>query len=895
MGNPTGKTLLLVDGYSLIFRGFHALPLLSVKGTYTNAIHGFFSMLLKTITQYQPDYLCVMLDAHAPTFRHTLYADYKGTRKPMPEELRPQLPLLREMLTAMQITHMDMAGYEADDLLGTAARIANEQGVHAYILTGDRDSLQLVSTHTNVILTKSGINENWLLTPETMIEKFSYLPHQVIDMKGLMGDSSDNIPGIAGVGEKTALKLLAQYGTMDEVLSHAEEIKGKLGEKVRASIDLAKLSRELGTILCTAPIDFQADSCTFSHIKDGVPLLRKYGLNRIVQMLTNLDAPIPAPTVARQTAAKRAGGEESIVLDTAPTSEDEALFPPLMPVQNDITLTEETAIRQAMDDLLSTKPAYLVLSQDDDEVSFLTTEGVLYHLPIMRDLTGMGLFEDHIYASLAPILASVPLVVHGAKAFYTQLWRYGLPMPTVLWDTMLAAYLLHTAQKSYDFDNSLQTEYAQAPMQSGAKAVLLHAMWQRQTMRLEARKMTALYQDMELPLARVLFEMEREGFLIDKQVLKDLGQTFLTEITECKEQVYALTGVSDFNLNSPKQLGEVLFERLSLPAKKKNKSGTYSTDAEVLESLAPYHPSIEPLLRYRKLSKLQSTYVEGLQKLSGGDGRIHTTFDQTATVTGRISSLEPNLQNIPIRSEEGREIRRAFVAKEGYVLVDADYSQIELRVLAHLSGDEAMCDAFRKEQDIHTRTAAEIHGVPMDEVTPEMRRSAKATNFGIVYGISGFGLARNAGISRKDADTFIATYFERYPAVRAFMDDCVSKGHQTGFAQTMFGRRRTLYELQSKNHNVRAFGERAAMNTPVQGAAADIIKLAMVKVQNRLQSEGLQSKLILQVHDELVIEAPQNEVNHVVSLLKETMENAATLRIPLKADVHVGINWDDAH
>ena len=495
--------------------------------------------------------------------------------------------------------------------------------------------------------------------------------------------------------------------------------------------------------------------------------------------------------------------------------------------------------------------------------------------------------------STPPFRTCLPLIVHGAKALMHALSRYRLPLPAVRRDTMLAAYLLHTAQKDYSLPMSLVAEYGQAP--EAPTAYDVYALSLRQDARLERRGLVSLLTEMEQPLTRVLFGMEREGFLVDERVLSELSAWYTREIEECREAVYTLTGVRDFNLNSPKQLGEVLFDKLGLPAPQKKSQRGYSTTAEVLENLAPYHPAIEPLLRYRKMAKLQSTYIEGLQKLRGRDGRVRTTFDQTATVTGRISSLEPNLQNIPVRTEEGREIRRAFVAGEGNVLLDADYSQIELRVLAHMSGDSAMCDAFLRGQDIHTRTAAEIHGVAMEDVTPDMRRAAKAINFGIVYGISGFGLARNAHISRRDADRFIRLYFERYPGVRAFMDACVEKGRALGYAETLFGRRRELFELASANRNVRSFGERAAMNTPVQGTAADIIKLAMVRVAQGLEDGGYRARLILQVHDELVVECPLNEADEVAALLRRTMEGVVALKVPLVAEVTRGKDWDEAH
>lgn len=907
MNEQAMPTVLLVDGYSLIYRGFHALPLLSSPdGAYTNAVHGFFSMLIRALSEYRPSYLCVMLDMHAPTFRHTLYEEYKGTRKPMPEELRPQIPLMRELLSAMRVHVCELEGYEADDLLGTAARMANERGVHAYILTGDRDSLQLVGGETEVILTKTGISESLLLDADGVRETFGYTPEQVPDMKGLMGDSSDNIPGIAGVGEKTALKLISQYGTLESVLAHAGEVKGKLGEKLRAGREIALLSRDLGAIRRNAPLQLDFEACGWSGMDQGIPLLRQYGLNRLAQSITSLlegeGEAAPKPAETRATAAsRRAAGKGTPSSPKGASAvmrvESEQDLPAPPPLAGEATLTEAGAIAAEAARLAARRPAWAALCESDAEITLLSEDSRLWHMPLLRDLTGVGLYDDQIFSALQPVLAQVPLIVHGAKALYGALDRFRLPQPVVSRDTMLGAYLLHTAQRGYSLPVSLAAEYGPTPedVSKNPTAYDVYGLSLRQEARLKARGMTSLLTDVEQPLTRVLYSMEREGFMVDEGVLAELSALFTAEIEECRQAVYNLTETPDFNLNSPRQLGDVLFKKLGLPAQKKNKQGGYSTDAEVLEGLAPYHPAIEPLLRYRKLSKLQSTYVEGLLKLRGGDGRVHTTFDQTATVTGRISSLEPNLQNIPIRTDEGREIRRAFVAGEGNVLLDADYSQIELRVLAHMSADPAMCDAFQKGQDIHTRTAAEIHGVPMEAVTPAMRRGAKAINFGIVYGISGFGLARNTGISRKEADRFIATYFDRYPGVRAFMDECVRLGRERGYAETLFLRRRELFELSSANRNVRNFGERAAMNTPVQGTAADIIKIAMVRVAERLRERGLQARLILQVHDELVVECPIAEADEVSGLLRDTMEHVAELRVPLVAEVSRGKDWEQAH
>ena len=902
MSETRKPTVLLVDGYSLIFRGFHALPLLTTaSGEYTNAVHGFFSMLFKALDAYRPDALCVMMDVHAPTFRHTMYEAYTGTRKPMPEELRPQLPLVRKLLGAMHIHICEMEGYEADDLLGTASRIANEQGMRALVLTGDRDSLQLAGGDTQVILTRKGITESLLLDAQGVYDEYGFTPAQVPDMKGLMGDSSDNIPGIAGIGEKTALKLITQYGTLDEVLAHADEVKGKLGEKLRAGKDVALLSRDLGTIRRTAPLEVDFSLCGWDRMGEGAEMLEEYELKSLVRTMNALltGEAAPAADTPRATAASRraAGGRGSRrgseAAAVAMAVESEAELPKAQPIAAEETYTDQALLAQAAQKLANEKPEWIALHVADEEITLLTPAMQLWRMPILRDLMGLGMYDDMIFTALKPLLENVPIIVHGAKMLFHQLVRFHLPVPAIHRDTMIAAYLLHTAQKDYALSSTLAAEYGAA--QENPTAWDVYALSVRQFARIEKRNLVSLLLDMEQPLTRVLFDMEREGFLVDGEVLNDLGEWFTREVNECREAVYELSGVRDFNLNSPAQLSDVLFGKLGLPAPQKKSARGYSTSAEVLENLIPYHPCIEPLLRYRKMAKLQSTYIDGLKKLRGADGRVHTTFDQTATVTGRISSMEPNLQNIPIRTEEGREIRRAFVAGEGCILLDADYSQIELRVLAHMSGDEAMCDAFIKGQDIHTRTAAEIHGVSMDEVDGAMRRSAKAVNFGIVYGISGFGLARNAHISRKEADHFIQMYFLRYPGVRAFMDDCVSKGRETGFAETLFHRRRELYELASPNHNVRSFGERAAMNTPVQGTAADIIKLAMVKVAQRLKEGGYKARLILQVHDELVVECPYEEADAVSKLLQETMESVAKLNVPLVAEVSSGKDWESAH
>ena len=917
-------SVLLVDGHSLIHRAFHALPPLSVGGLYTNAVQGFFAMLFKAIADYRPEALCVMLDMHAPTFRHTMYDEYKAGRKPTPEELRPQFPVVREILDAMGVTVCEMEGYEADDLLGTAARLANAQGIHAFVLTGDRDSLQLISRHTQVILTKTGISESLLLSPDNMREIYGYTPQQVPDMKGLMGDSSDNIPGVPGVGEKTALKLITQYGTLENVLAHAAEVPGKLGERLRENSELAVLSKDLGTIRVSAPLKVDFDACGLDSMLRGIPTMQKYQLNRLsTQLATLLAGGERQVAPAKPAAPKAATAAPAPAATSAPDAPAGSAAAPaqaanLPPAGDAVALTTAQGVR-TLADALAAQAEPVALYIGETAVGIAAQDGRRWFAPILLDIVSAGLYEDQILAGLAPLFAGTPLLVHGAKALYHRLARYKLPMPTVQFDTMVAAYLLEPTRKGFTLAETLagnaeppetapeaEAEPAEPakkgkkaapppepPEKAAAYAAAIVPLAAVQRERLAAQGMLALLTDMEMPLTGVLFAMEQEGFSVDKAALAELGAQFTAEVERCRAEVIRLTGGDEFNVNSPKQLGEVLFERLKLAAVgKRGKAGAYSTSADVLESLE--HPAIEPLQTYRKLTKLVGTYIEGLTRLVDATGRIHTTFDQTSTVTGRISSVDPNLQNIPVRTEEGREIRKAFVAREGCLLLDADYSQIELRVLAHLSGDPAMRDAFLKGQDIHTRTAAEVNGVPFESVTPAMRRAAKAVNFGIVYGISGFGLARNIGVTRKEADTFITRYFERYPMVKAFMDACVHKGYEYGYAETLFHRRRELYELKNPNRNIRSFGERAAMNTPVQGTAADIIKLAMVRVQRELLAGGYAARLILQVHDELVVECPLTEVEPVSVLLCEAMERIVTLSVPLTAEVSHGKSWYEA-
>ncbi|NLD83288.1 MAG: DNA polymerase I [Clostridiales bacterium] len=841
------ETMLVIDGNSLMHRAFHALPLMDADGVYTNAVHGFLSMLIKAVQDVSPRYIAAAFDTHVPTFRHTAYADYKAGRRAMPEELRPQFSVIREILSAMGLGVLSVDGYEADDILGTLSLQCREHGIDCVLLTGDRDALQLVGGGTKVLFTRKGITESTLFDAAGVKEYFSVTPEQVTDWKGLMGDASDNIPGIPGVGEKTAVKLLNEYGTLESVLDHAGEIKGKLGAKIRDNADLARFSKDLATIRPTAPVPFDLNAFDAGHMERGLPVLRKYQLNGVAARLEKLTGG------AEDTPAE--AGEAQEAFEAEPLASREAI---------------DGFIRR-----MGEGPAALHVTPTAMTLAF---PGHLGEIQLQQDMLSSGLLPEEAWAAMAPLMEK-KLCVHDGKSLLHQLAGRGLPLPRFAWDTMLGAYLHNPQEKTYALAHFERED---------AAGVLTLA--KKQEKLLADEGMLSLMNEIEMPLLYVLFDMEQEGFQVDGAVLRRLGEDFTRQAEALKEEVYALTGVRGFNLNSTQQLGKVLFETLNLPHGKKTQRG-YSTDADTLEKLTDAHPCIAPILKYRQVVKLNSTYIDALLRKMDASGRVHSYFDQTGTATGRISSSEPNLQNIPVRTEMGREIRKAFVTRPGYILADADYSQIELRVMAHFSGDEAMVDAFRRGQDIHARTAAEVYGVPMEQVTRDMRSSSKAVNFGLVYGISDFGLARNIGVSRKEAAAFIARYFERYPGVKQYMDDAVKKGYENGCAVTLMGRRRLLPELKMSNANMRSFGERAAMNAPIQGTAADIIKLAMVRVHDALKKEGLRAKLILQVHDELLIEAPREEEEKVAAILKTCMEQVYSLSVPLVADVKTGESW----
>ena len=844
------ETFVIIDGNSLMHRAFHALPpLTNEDGIYTNAVFGFLSMLLKVAGDVRPQYLAVAFDMHGPTFRHSDYSEYKAGRKPTAPELRPQFDLVYECLDAMGIRRLTCPTFEADDILGTIARRCEEAGIAALLVTGDRDSMQLVSESSHVLYTKRGVSDVVRYTPEKVLEDFGVRPDQIPDLKGLMGDASDNIPGVPGIGEKTAVKLLTAYGTIENAFDHAEtDLKGKQREKMIDGRMSGLMSKKIATITRHVPLEEEISDCRLGSMLGAVDVFERLQLKSLITRLRQLES------------------------DTA----EEA--PPV----SALTWQEEEALQNAdavaaWTDHAKTD-AVIALMLLESSFSLASSDGRRAQIPFAQGLLGDGMDPVEAAHALSSVLCGKRrLVLFSGKRLMTQLASWGISLTAGFDDVQLMAYLLAPQSGKYE-----------APEHAAA----LYEQYLDHAAQLEAQEMTRLYRDIELPLLYTLYAMEREGFLVDTQELERLGAQMSSQIAQLREDIYALCGVEPFNLNSTQQLGAVLFDKLGLPAKKKTQRG-YSTDADTLQELSGMHPAIDKILAYRQVSKLHSTYIDGLLRLTGRDGRVHSWFDQTIAATGRISSSEPNLQNIPVRTPMGREIRRAFIAKPGHVLVDADYSQIELRLLAHLSGDEAMCDAFNRGQDIHARTAAEVYGVALEEVTSQMRSSAKAVNFGIVYGISDFGLAANLHISRREAGEFIERYFARYGAVRKFMDACVAQGKAEGYSVTMYGRRRPLPELTSPNYNRRQFGERAAMNTPVQGAAADIIKIAMNAVHERLSQEGLEAKLILQVHDELIVECPENEREAVEKLLRDCMESAAQLRVPLVADVHAGKSWYD--
>lgn len=848
--------LMILDGNSIINRAFYGIRMLSSPdGTPTNAVYGFLSILRKLYESEKPEAICVAFDLKAPTFRHVKYEEYKAQRKGMPDELAAQMPIMKDVLDAMGIYRIELEGYEADDLIGTVSRICEKRGWDCRIVTGDKDSFQLITEHTHVIHYKSrmGQTETKEYDPDVFSEEYGFAPPYIVDLKALMGDSSDNIPGVPGVGEKTAMDLMHRFGSLSEIYEELQspDIKESVRKKLIAGRESAMLSYELATICLEAPIDFVPDNCRWNenYNPELYGLFKKLGFNKFIE---------------------KWGIEESAEQTSAETD-----IPEFKHIENAAFSELEKAINAA---------EYIAVEPISELDGLEICDGKAVYTV---NWTELG--DD--YSKLLKLVFSdgVKKVGHNIKNLMSQLIKEKLPLEGFVFDTALAAYLLDATGNDYPTER-LSMRYLGCEKHGTEAIYLLKPLLERQ---IHEHHMDFIYNSAELPLCKVLADMEDRGFLIDKAALAEFGAELSVEIERLKNEIWDMAG-GEFNINSPKQLGEVLFSKLALPAGKKTKTG-WSTNADVLEKLRDKHPIVDMILDYRMLTKLKSTYADGLLKLITPDGRIHTNFQMTVTATGRLSSTNPNLQNIPVRRELGASIRKMFIAPQGKTLVDADYSQIELRLLAHISGDEHMQTAFLTDEDIHRATAAQVFGMPVSEVTPQLRSRAKAVNFGIVYGISAWSLAQDIGVLPYEAKEYMDAYLENFSGVRSYMKDIVEKARNDGYVLTLYNRRRDLSELHSSNFNTRSFGERVALNMPIQGTAADIIKLAMVNVYERLQAEGLQSKLILQVHDELICECPEAEAERVKVILKEEMENVARLAVPLTVDAKSGQSWAEAH
>ncbi len=886
------KKLMIIDGSSLLHRAFYALPLLTTKeGIYTNGVYGFLTMLYRIKEEYNPDYLCVAFDKKGPTFRHKEYKDYKGTRQSTPSELAQQFPMIREILGAMNIVTLELSEYEADDIAGTLAKSGEEAGLDTILVTGDKDYLQLATDHTQVLITKKGISELDIYDKNKIVEEFGIEPVQFIDLKGLMGDKSDNIPGVPGIGEKTGLKLLIEYGDMDNVYKNIDNISGKkLKENLIENQALAYISKRLGEIITNVPLDVTIDDLIVNE-SDWKKLVKFYEDYEFKSLLNKIpDEFLEKDEVINTVFDKKLVGNDFTEVIQAIKKDKKLAF---KFITEDLNYMESKIINVGIKTVNS--PSFII------DLNHNLDEFVKSFKP---------LFEDK----------SIEKIGHSIKTDLLILFRLGIQINNYVFDSMIGQYLINPAQTNYSI-NHLSDEYLgyygldeEALVGKGKNkkiygdltideiskylSFILETVFKLEPLIIKEildQDMKELYYEVELPLVEVLSNMEFQGFKVDKEELVNLGKEYDIEIESLTASIFQMADM-EFNIKSPKQIGEVLFDKLGLPVIKKTKTG-YSTDIEVLEKLLDQHPIIEKIIRYRSIVKLKSTYIDGLIVLINDDtNRIHSSFNQTIAITGRISSTEPNLQNIPIKTEEGKKIRKAFISQApDYKLLDADYSQIELRVLAHISKDPKMKEAFLNNEDIHTKTASEVFHVPMDEVTPTIRNNAKAVNFGIVYGISDYGLSRDLNIPRKEAKEYIDNYLDNYKLIRQFMIDIVEEGKANGFVETLLHRRRYIPELSAKNFNVRSFGERIAMNTPIQGSAADIIKVAMVQVYKALKDRGLKSRLILQVHDELLIEAHIDEIEEVKILMKDIMENSIKLDIPLKVDLELGDNWYDTH
>lgn len=895
------KKLVLIDGHSILHRAFYGVPdLTNAQGLHTNAVFGFLNIMFKILEEEKPDYLAVAFDVHAPTFRHEMYEAYKGTRKPMPEELRQQVPVIKDVLKAMRIVIVEQAGLEADDILGTLAKKAAAEDMEVSLVSGDRDLLQIADTHIKIRIpkTKMGRTEIEDYYPEDVEAVYRVTPRQFIDLKALMGDTSDNVPGVPKIGEKTAAELMVQYGSIENIYAHVEEIpKKSIRESLMANRELADLSKKLVTIQTDSQvsIDYEEAKAEGYYTREAYQLFRQLEFKN---MLGRFDGEIVDSGADAEEIRKRFKKIES-----------------------------QKAFLAQLRKIGEGKHIGLFLGIEEDSIVCAAVSNgreILYYLVPAQENVQLSLFgpENREEGAEAAVLGRAIAELSGrARISACDIKRY---YPYLMqdctdryFDILIGAYLLHPLKNDYDTEAIAEEHLGlQIPgwgecfgkirslreaEEFSAQKFMEYCCWEAYAAeraegilekKLRDAGMEKLFREIEMPLSLVLYDMEKEGVEVRREELKFYGDALVERIEELEKSVHKQAG-EVFNINSPKQLGEILFEKMKLPGGKKTKTG-YSTAADILEGLSEDYPIVKDILEYRGLTKLKSTYADGLAVFIGRDERIHTSFHQTITATGRISSTEPNLQNIPMRMELGRRIRKVFVPKEGYEFMDADYSQIELRVLAHMSGDQKLIEAYGQKQDIHRITASEVFHTPFEEVTDLQRRNAKAVNFGIVYGISSFGLSQDLSISRKEAEDYIKRYFATYPQVKLFLDTLVADAKKQGYITTLFGRRRPVPELTSSNYMQRSFGERVAMNSPIQGTAADIIKIAMIKVWKALREQGLKSKLILQVHDELVIETLLEEEELVRKILEENMKSAAELKVSLEVDLHTGSNWYEA-
>lgn len=899
------KKLVLIDGHSILNRAFFGLPdLTNSQGVHTNAVYGFLNIMFKILEEEKPDYLTVAFDVHAPTFRHKMFEEYKGTRKPMADELRQQVPLIKEMLKAMGITIVEKEGYEADDILGTLSVKAEKEGMDVAVISGDRDLLQLATEHVMIRIPKTKKTgteiENYLA--DDVVEKYGVTPKEFIDVKALQGDTADNIPGVPGIGEKTAGALIAKYHSIEAVHEDAPNVKPPRASKNIVEFwDQAVMSKELATIITDAPVDYefkdaQIDGIDSLYTEEAFMMCKRLEFKNL---LPRFDVQAPKNNV-----------EENFKVISDKKSLDDII--------------KRASKKDVAFSIIPGKPGgedtdgQLSLFEQNDTNDYIALVLVFSEEDIYFIKTGKEITSDYLNKQLEALDANTWISPDLKKNLH--LMKAGGFTPDErkkYFDMTVAAYLLNPLLGDYPYDGvakdylsivlSSKKDYlgkltCEQMIKEDEKKVVDYACyeayiaWKSKEVlesNLKEKGMYELYENIEMPLVFVLYDMEKEGIRADGDKLKEYSRELAVSINKIEKRIYEEAG-EEFNINSPKQLGIVLFEKLQLPNEKKTKTG-YSTSAEVLDKLAPDHPIVADVLEYRQLSKLKSTYADGLINFIEQDGKIHTTFNQTITATGRLSSTDPNLQNIPIRIELGKLIRKVFLPEQGHLFVDSDYSQIELRVLAHLSDDEKLIAAFKNGQDIHRSTASLVFDIPFDEVTDIQRRNAKAVNFGIVYGISAFGLANDLNIGRKDAQAYIDSYFEKYPKIKAFLDKTVSEAKEKGYIKTMFGRIRPIPELSSSNFMQRQFGERVAMNSPIQGTAADIIKIAMIRVHDRLLKENLKSKLILQVHDELLIETAEDEKEYVIELLEEEMHKAADLKVSMEVGTECGYDWYDAH